>query len=60
MEIGRGNMVCVVAALRHALTLLNIPGDLMFFKVLTTPMLIISPADIAFDLMNKRSVIYSD
>jgi hypothetical protein len=32
----------------------------MFIKVLTTPILIVSSADIAFDLMDKRSAIYSD
>jgi hypothetical protein len=35
-------------------------GDLIFFKAIDTPMLLISSTDIALDLMEKRSAIYSD
>ncbi|KAI0085089.1 cytochrome P450 [Irpex rosettiformis] len=34
-------------------------GNIMFMRALTTPMLIVSSPDIAFDLMDKRSAIYS-
>ncbi|KAI0770765.1 cytochrome P450 [Irpex lacteus] len=35
-------------------------GDIIFLRALTTPMLIVSSVDVAFDLMDKRSAIYSD
>ncbi|KAI0698607.1 CyP450 monooxygenase [Cytidiella melzeri] len=35
-------------------------GDIFFLRVLSTPILIISSADIALDLMEKRASIYSD
>ncbi|KAI0698606.1 CyP450 monooxygenase [Cytidiella melzeri] len=38
----------------------RIYGDIIFIRVLSTPMLIVSSADVAFDLMEKRSSIYSD
>ncbi|KAI0085090.1 cytochrome P450 [Irpex rosettiformis] len=34
-------------------------GDIVLLRVLGTPMLIVSSADIALELMDKRSVIYS-
>ncbi|KAI0085085.1 cytochrome P450 [Irpex rosettiformis] len=34
-------------------------GSIMFLRALTTPIVIVSSADIAFDLMDKRSAIYS-
>ncbi|KAI0698605.1 CyP450 monooxygenase [Cytidiella melzeri] len=38
----------------------RIYGDIIFIQVLSTPMLIVSSVDVAFDLMEKRSSIYSD
>jgi hypothetical protein len=35
-------------------------GDIIFFRVMGTPMLLISSAEAALDLMEKRSAIYSD
>ena len=35
-------------------------GDIIFFRVLVTPMLLVSSADIILDLNEKRSSIYSD
>ncbi|KAI0796313.1 CyP450 monooxygenase [Irpex lacteus] len=35
-------------------------GDMVFYKVLGTPMLMVSSADIALELMDRRSSIYSD
>lgn len=35
-------------------------GDMTLLRVLNTPMLVISSADIAQDLMEKRSALYSD
>ncbi|KAI0770762.1 putative CyP450 monooxygenase [Irpex lacteus] len=35
-------------------------GDIIFFRVLGTPMLLVSSADIILDLNEKRSSIYSD
>ncbi len=32
----------------------------MFLRAVTTPMLIVSSVDVALDLMDKRSAIYSD
>ncbi|KAI0092430.1 cytochrome P450 [Irpex rosettiformis] len=34
-------------------------GDIIFLRTVSTPMLIVSSSDIAFDLMDKRSAIYS-
>jgi hypothetical protein len=44
---------------RTKVKLLN-EGDIVFFRVMGKPMLLISSADIALDLMEKRSGIYSD
>ncbi len=33
---------------------------MVFYKVLGTPMLMVSSADIALELMDRRSSIYSD
>ncbi|KAI0092431.1 CyP450 monooxygenase [Irpex rosettiformis] len=35
-------------------------GDMVYTQVMSTPMLLISSANIAFDLLDKRSAIYSD
>jgi hypothetical protein len=35
-------------------------GDIIFFKVMGAPMILISSAEVALDLMEKRSAIYSD
>ena len=35
-------------------------GDIVYAQVMGTPMLVVSSPDIAFDLLDKRSAIYSD
>lgn len=38
----------------------RILGDVVFYKVLNTPMLLVSSADIILELTERRSSIYSD
>jgi hypothetical protein len=35
-------------------------GDITFFRVVGSPMILVSSADVALDLMERRSAIYSD
>lgn len=35
-------------------------GDMVFTQVMDTPMLLVSSTEVAFDLLDKRSAIYSD
>lgn len=35
-------------------------GDIVYVEALSTPMVIVSTPEIAFELLDKRSAIYSD
>jgi hypothetical protein len=37
----------------------ELEGDIVFFQVIDQPMLLVSSAEVAFDLMEKRSAINS-
>ncbi|KAI0770763.1 CyP450 monooxygenase [Irpex lacteus] len=38
----------------------DVYGDMVFTQVMNTPMLLVSSTEVAFDLLDKRSAIYSD